>query len=74
MKLRKPKIVLELNNMPRDGDILIFNEEGYDNTNLEDILMPYAKNIKMLHEQIAELEESIEELRQEIRLLKGEDE
>lgn len=66
------KLVLELKNKPRDGDILIFDKDGFKSVSKSVFLSELLKDIKELKIALNNADNSINKLNNEIKYLKGE--
>lgn len=63
---------IETLNKPAKGDILIYDKDGYKNMNFKGLLSDLYNSIGELQKRLAEAEETIEDLKSEIKYLKGE--
>ena len=68
------KIILELKNKPEENDVLIFRNGGFKCLNKDVFLNELDARCFANHKDIELLKSEIEELKKEIRFLKGEDE
>ena len=63
---------IETLNKPIKGDILIYDKDGYKNMNFKGLLSDLYNSIAELEKRLAEAEETIEDLKIQIKYLKGE--
>ena len=66
-------VILKLKNTPKDHDVLIFDKDGFKCINKDMFLIEVDAKTFANHEDIKLLKREIEELKAQIRFLKGEE-
>ena len=67
------KVVLELRNTPKIGDILVCEKDGIKSVSKSIFLGELIKEVRELHIALDNADKTIQELSKEIRILKGEE-
>lgn len=67
------KLVLELKNKPKKGDVLVFDGKNFECVSSESFLRGLNSELRLLKNRVIILTDDVNGLKEEIKILKGEE-